>query len=147
MPPDRKSKLCPSPIDNREVVNQGVIKALGNPVRAKALAILNERIASPNEIAQELGQSVGHVSYHVNVLKKCECIELVDTASRRGAVEHFYRATIRLLIDDEAWAACRRRSVPASPRLCCRTSSRTPARRSAPAPSTPVRTTISPGRR
>ena len=72
--------------------------------QAQALAILNERIASPNEIAQELGQSVGHVSYHVNVLKKCECIELVDTASRRGAVEHFYRATIRLLIDDETWA-------------------------------------------
>ncbi len=96
---------------NREIVDQRVIKALGHPVRVLALAILNERVASPNEIAQELNQTVGHVSYHIKVLKKCECIELVDTAPRRGAVEHYYRATSRAFIDDEAW-----RRLPASVR-------------------------------
>jgi DNA-binding transcriptional ArsR family regulator len=96
---------------NREIVDQRVIKALGHPVRVLALAILNERVASPNEIAQELNQTVGHVSYHIKVLKKCECIELVDTAPRRGAVEHYYRATSRAFIDDDAW--CR---LPASVR-------------------------------
>jgi DNA-binding transcriptional ArsR family regulator len=95
----------------REIVDQRIIKALAHPVRAQALAILNERVASPNEIAKELGQAVGHVSYHINVLKKCECIELVDTAQRRGAVEHYYRATTRVFIDDEAW-----RRLPASVR-------------------------------
>jgi DNA-binding transcriptional ArsR family regulator len=96
---------------SREIVDQRVIKALAHPVRAQALAILNERIASPNEIAKELDQGVGHVSYHINVLKKCECIELVDTAPRRGAVEHYYRATSRVFIDDENW-----RRLPASVR-------------------------------
>lgn len=95
----------------REIVDQRVIKALGHPVRVMALVILNERVASPNEIAQELNQTVGHVSYHIKVLKKCECIELVDTAPRRGAVEHYYRATSRAFIDDEAW-----RRLPASVR-------------------------------
>lgn len=88
---------------SQEIVDQRVIKALGHPVRVLALVILNERVASPNEIAKELNQTVGHVSYHIKVLKKCECIELVDTAPRRGAVEHYYRATSRAFLDDEAW--------------------------------------------
>lgn len=95
----------------REVVDQQLIKALAHPVRAQALAILNERIASPNEIAKELDQGVGHVSYHINVLKQCECIELVGTEPRRGAVEHYYRATTRVFLDDEEW-----RRLPASVR-------------------------------
>lgn len=95
----------------REVVDQKLIKALAHPVRAQALSILNERTASPNEIAKELDQGVGHVSYHINVLKQCECIELVGTEPRRGAVEHYYRATTRIFLDDEDW-----RRLPASVR-------------------------------
>ncbi len=104
MAPDQKAKRAqrpPSP--KREIVDQKVIKALAHPVRAQALAILNERVASPNEIAQELDQGVGHISYHINVLKDCECIELVETVPRRGAVEHFYRATTRAFLGDEDW--------------------------------------------
>jgi DNA-binding transcriptional ArsR family regulator len=107
--PDPKSRPGPSRNQTRDVIDQSVIKALAHPVRAQALMILNERIASPNEIAQELDQSVGHVSYHISVLKKCECIELVDTASRRGAVEHYYRAITQVFLGDEDW-----RRLPAS---------------------------------
>jgi DNA-binding transcriptional ArsR family regulator len=93
------------------ILDGRVVKALGHPVRVQALTILNERIASPNEISKELGESVGHVSYHIKVLKECECIELVDTAPRRGAMEHYYRATSRAFLDVSDWAA-----VPASVR-------------------------------
>jgi DNA-binding transcriptional ArsR family regulator len=78
---------------------------MGHPVRVQALIILNERIASPNEISKELDQTVGHVSYHIKVLKECECIELVDTAPRRGAMEHYYRATDRAFLDASEWAS------------------------------------------
>jgi DNA-binding transcriptional ArsR family regulator len=105
LPPDPKSKRGRrSNGQTREIVDQRVIKALAHPIRAQALTILNERVASPNEIAQELGEGVGHVSYHINVLKKCECIELVDTVPRRGAVEHYYRATSRVFMSDEDWS-------------------------------------------
>jgi DNA-binding transcriptional ArsR family regulator len=93
------------------ILDARVVKALGHPVRVQALTILNERIASPNEIAKELDQTVGHVSYHVKVLKECECIELVDTAPRRGAMEHYYRATSRAFLDVSDW-----KSVPQSVR-------------------------------
>jgi DNA-binding transcriptional ArsR family regulator len=113
MATDPKSKSAPAGKNGHEMVDQQVIKALVHPVRARALAILNDRTASPNEIAKELGQGVGHVSYHINVLKKCGCIELVDTAPRRGAVEHYYRAISRedrhlawtpMLVDEQGWA-------------------------------------------
>jgi DNA-binding transcriptional ArsR family regulator len=88
----------------RNYIDPRLVKAMGHPVRNDALSILNERVASPNEISKELGESVGHVSYHIKVLKECECIELVDTAPRRGAMEHYYRATSRAFLTDDEWA-------------------------------------------
>jgi DNA-binding transcriptional ArsR family regulator len=90
---------------HRGTLDQRLVRALGHPVRVQALHILNERVASPNEISKELDQTVGHVSYHIKVLKECECIELVDTAPRRGAMEHYYRATDRAFLDADEWAA------------------------------------------
>lgn len=90
---------------HRGTVDQRLVRAMGHQVRVQALIILNERVASPNEISKELGESVGHVSYHIKVLKECECIELVDTAPRRGAMEHYYRATDRAFFNAKEWAA------------------------------------------
>ncbi len=90
---------------HRGTVDQRLVRAMGHQVRVQALIILNERVASPNEISKEVGESVGHVSYHIKVLKECECIELVDTAPRRGAMEHYYRATDRAFLNADEWGA------------------------------------------
>ncbi|HEV2857310.1 MAG TPA: hypothetical protein VGW80_02775 [Solirubrobacterales bacterium] len=68
------------------------------------LIILNEKVASPNMLAQQLDESLNLVAYHVRVLEKYDCIELVDTKQRRGATEHFYRATRRQFLSDDQWA-------------------------------------------
>jgi DNA-binding transcriptional ArsR family regulator len=70
-------------------------KALAHPTRRRILQITGERVASPREIAAELGLSIGQVSHHVRWLAARGYLELVDTAPRRGAVEHFYRASAR----------------------------------------------------
>lgn len=67
-------------------------KALSNDVRARALELLAEGARSPKQIAAELGLDLRGVAYHVRVLKKLGCIELVEALPRRGAVEHVYRA-------------------------------------------------------
>ncbi len=36
-------------------------------------------------------------------LEELQCAELVSTRAVRGAVEHFYRATERHLIDTDEW--------------------------------------------
>ncbi len=88
-----------------EVVDQRLVKALAHPLRAQILAILNERVASPSELSQELGEGLSQVSYHVKVLRDYECIELVKTEPRRGALEHYYRGMKRSFLSDANWAA------------------------------------------
>ncbi len=77
---------------------------VAHPTRARAFSILAERVASPVEIAQEIGKDVGHVGYHVRKLQQLNLIELVDERPVRGAVEHFYRAVERPVVREEAFA-------------------------------------------
>jgi DNA-binding transcriptional ArsR family regulator len=86
-------------------VHNRLIKALSHPIRTRALIILNERVASPSEIAKELGESLGVVAYHMRTLEELGCIELVRREQRRGAVEHYYRALERPWISDDEFAA------------------------------------------
>lgn len=86
-------------------VDQRLVKALAHPLRVEILTILNERMASPNELSKELEEGLSQVSYHVKVLKDFECIEMVKTEPRRGAVEHYYRATERSFLTDRDWKA------------------------------------------
>jgi DNA-binding transcriptional regulator GbsR (MarR family) len=60
-------------------------------------------MASPNELAKELDEGLSQVSYHVKVLKDYKVITLVKTEPRRGAVEHYYRATSRAYLTDRDW--------------------------------------------
>jgi DNA-binding transcriptional ArsR family regulator len=88
----------------RTAADQQLITALKHPMRAQALITLNARTASPKEIADELGVQVATVSYHVDVLERLGCIELVRTAKRRGATEHYYRGVGPQYLDDKFWA-------------------------------------------
>ena len=95
----------------RQAIDPRLVKAIGHPLRARLLTILNERVASPNELAKETGEPLGNVSYHVRLLADLECVELVKTEPRRGAVEHYYQATIAPWFDKESW-----KKLPASVR-------------------------------
>jgi DNA-binding transcriptional ArsR family regulator len=90
--------------NKKDGVEQIVAKAFAHPLRVQILIILNEKTASPNMLAQQLDESLNLVAYHVRVLEKYDCIELVNTKQRRGATEHFYRATRRQLLTDDQWA-------------------------------------------
>jgi len=81
-----------------------LLKALAHPVRARALTVLNQRVASPSELAAEQGEVVGYVAYHVRVLHELDLIELVDTRQVRGATEHFYRGAVKPYLSDDFWA-------------------------------------------
>lgn len=78
---------------------------LRSPIRVKALVLLLERTASPKEISADLKVSLNVASNHVRELLKMKLIELVSTEPRRGAVEHFYRAVMQPIWNEEQWAA------------------------------------------
>ncbi len=94
-----------------EGITQQLAKALAHPLRVRILTSLHKGISSPNQLAQELDEPLGNVSYHVKTLLEYDCVELVKTEPRRGAVEHFYRATDRAFLSDSDWA-----KIPASAR-------------------------------
>ena len=45
------------------------------------------------------------------MLRDYDCVELVRTEPRRGALQHFYRATARPNLDEDQW-----RTLPSGPR-------------------------------
>src|SRR5919108_4256625 len=92
-------KAAPSIDDPRYV------KALSHPLRVRILALLQERTATPRELAQWLDATLGTVSYHVRALHQLGLLELVRTTQVRGAIAHHYRARERPRVSDDAWAS------------------------------------------
>ncbi|MEX2106609.1 MAG: hypothetical protein WD810_06890 [Solirubrobacterales bacterium] len=90
-----------------ETIDQRLVRALSHPLRIQILEVLTERVASPSWLSEELDAGLTHVAYHTRALNKCGCLELVDTAQRRGATEHFYKAAPCSFIGDRSW-----RTVP-----------------------------------
>ena len=87
----------------RRTATQNRLVAMSHPLRADVMKVLSERTASPKEIADELGEPIPNVSHHAKRLVQLGCAELVDKRQVRGAIEHFYRATERPLVDTEEW--------------------------------------------
>jgi len=87
------------------LINDKLVTAMGHPTRVHAVTVLNDRAASPSQLAKELNCSVRHVTYHLKVLERLGTIKLVDRKPAAGGrvVESFYRATDRVWFDREAW--------------------------------------------
>jgi DNA-binding transcriptional ArsR family regulator len=88
-----------------------LLRALSHPLRWQILQALNLRTASPSELAREIGVPLPNLAYHIRVLVENDAIELVKTAPVRGALEHFYRATMRPWLTEEMFE-----QLPASAR-------------------------------
>lgn len=91
------------PITNIE--DPRYVKALAHPLRIRILAMLEERKASPVQLADHLDATLGTVAYHVRTLEQLGLIEMVETHQRRGATEHVYAAREHPRVSDRAWSA------------------------------------------
>src|SRR5215213_8296702 len=92
------------------------VRALSHPLRVRILAMLQERTASPSQLSEWLGATLGTTAYHVRSLHQLGLIELADEYARKSAAEggfdraeaHLSRTSIKL--DAKGWeqlnAAC-----------------------------------------
>jgi len=82
-------------------------KVFADSLRVQILAELNTREMSPKQFFEEFGGgSIPRVSRAFDVLVEYGWLVLVKTETggkRRGAVEHFYRATGPAMFDETAW--------------------------------------------
>jgi DNA-binding transcriptional ArsR family regulator len=89
----------------QDITDPSIAKALAHPLRTRILAALENRTASPTELASELEAPLGVVSYHVRRLHALRFLKLVKRIPRRGAVEHYYTTVAGPRITDEAWVS------------------------------------------
>lgn len=78
-------------------------EALGHPVRAWCLAKLNDAPAAASDLAKLSKQPRNTIHYHMQVLERLGCIELVETQHVRGSEKKIYRGTTRVLLDQGIW--------------------------------------------
>jgi DNA-binding transcriptional ArsR family regulator len=87
-----------------DITDPTLARAYAHPLRIQILGLLDNRTASPREIAAELGTPLSNTAYHVRQLVTLGLVELVSRTARRGAIEHHYTARVRPTITDQGWA-------------------------------------------
>ena len=87
-----------------DITDARLIKAYAHPLRLQILSLLDNRVASPKQIAAELDTPLPNTAYHVRQLASLGLVELVRRTARGGAIEHHYTAKVRPTIPDEVWA-------------------------------------------
>lgn len=87
----------------KTIQSPALIQGLAHPLRARMFSVLQEREASPKELADHFGMPLSNVAYHIQVLRRLKLIRLVKKTPRRGALEHHYRADYGAHVEHEAW--------------------------------------------
>jgi len=90
---------------SKRAAERAITHLLNHPVRLDAYLATFEAMASPIEVSRLLRKPISDVAFHMSELRKEGVIELVDRAQRRGAIEHYYKATEPPEFDEEEWRA------------------------------------------
>jgi DNA-binding transcriptional ArsR family regulator len=87
------------------MIDRRLIGIASDPERLHALSLLNERSAGVGEVADALELEPAAAARLLDQMHDIGLIEVVGEALSRGALEPRYRALVRVLWDDEDWAA------------------------------------------
>lgn len=88
---------------SQDMTDPTLAKALAHPLRTRILGLLENRTASPSELADELEAPLGVVSYHVRRLASLGLLRLVKRVPKRGTVQHYYAAVERIPMSASKW--------------------------------------------
>jgi DNA-binding transcriptional ArsR family regulator len=86
-----------------EIDDPRLVKALAHPLRIRILGVLEQRSATPKELAEILDVQLENLSYHVRTLRDYGFIKLERRRMVKGAVEHRYGMVARPRITAEVW--------------------------------------------
>jgi DNA-binding transcriptional ArsR family regulator len=84
--------------DTLLVTEREQLKALGDDLRTRIIALIRDRARSIQELSGELELPKGTVGHHVKVLEAAGLIHVVRTRQVRAVTEKFYGRTARLFL-------------------------------------------------
>ena len=76
-------------LDTMMVSEPAQLRALGDDIRTKIVALLRDRAASTTELAAKLGIPKGTAGHHVKVLERAGLVQVVRTRKVRAVTEPF----------------------------------------------------------
>lgn len=82
-------------------IEEVVSYAIGHRTRIEILALLNEGVFTPDQIAKALGESVGKIAHHISELVDGGAIEVAKTEPVRNTTRHYYRAASQPFVSEE----------------------------------------------
>jgi DNA-binding transcriptional ArsR family regulator len=85
-------------LDTLVVSEPGQLRALGDDVRGRIVALLREQAASASELGTLLGMPKGTVGHHLKVLERAGLVHVVRTRRVRAVTEKYYGRVARLFI-------------------------------------------------
>jgi DNA-binding transcriptional ArsR family regulator len=73
------------------------VEAFGHPLRLRIMAwsCSHDEKLSPVRVAEDLGETLASVAYHVRKLRDLGLLRTAGSRRRRGAIEHLYVASSR----------------------------------------------------
>ena len=84
--------------DTLVVSEPAQLRALGDEVRGRIIALLRERAASASELAGLLEMPKGTVGHHLKVLERAGLVHVVRTRRVRAVTEKYYGRVARLFL-------------------------------------------------
>jgi DNA-binding transcriptional ArsR family regulator len=86
-------------------LNEQFSLVISHEITVKAMTLLSDWGAkSPKDIAERLDIPTSTASHHIKKLERLGLAELVEEREVGGVIQHFYRAVIRPIVDDEDWS-------------------------------------------
>ncbi len=82
--------------DERVLTEPAQYRALFDDLRSRIVALLNERAATTQEVAQTVGRPKGTVGHHMKVLEAAGLIRVVRTKKVRAIEAKYYGRTARV---------------------------------------------------
>jgi DNA-binding transcriptional ArsR family regulator len=76
------------------------LSALGDPLRERILAIIQQQPRTAKQLAVQLGKSTGSIGYQLRVLERAGLAQIVAQRLKRGIVAKYYTRTARLFVFD-----------------------------------------------
>ena len=119
-------------LDTMVVSEPAQLRALGDDIRTKIVALLRDRAASTTELAAKLGIPKGTAGHHLKVLERAGLVKVVRTRKVRAVTERYYGRVARLFLIrcDEDERQGRARTVHRRDLSCARRPTSSPPRAS-----------------